>query len=420
MNQRKIMLVGNGAYSNRGCEAIVRGTLAILERSFPEAHIENWVFSQHYDAVPTEFPADDPLQKIKHMRMPVPVPAKRLSWPWAAANLSRRMGIGPHDFIYAGYHQFQQQLYDLIQSADVALQVGGDNYSLDYGVPWTHTSVDVAMARKGIPVVLWGASVGPFAQNPRVEKWMLEHLRRYINLVLAREQKTIQYLREKGLEEHVCSMGDPAFVMEAQIPPADLYTHKVPDNAIGLNLSPLLAGFRNASGDMEQWIKDAAGLMDALRRGIDRPLILIPHVVQPGNSDYDFMLAAVQAARLEEGGYYLVPPTLNAPQLKWIISHLDVLIAARTHATISGFSSCIPTISIAYSVKAKGLNELLFGSQGLVIPIRELDAGQLLTTTQLVLEQADDIRERLVQVVPTVEQAAFDGGEILRRFLDEI
>lgn len=36
-NNFKVLLVGTGGYSNRGCEAIVRGTIEIISQHFPNA-----------------------------------------------------------------------------------------------------------------------------------------------------------------------------------------------------------------------------------------------------------------------------------------------------------------------------------------------------------------------------------------------
>jgi colanic acid/amylovoran biosynthesis protein len=55
------------------------------------------------------------------------------------------------------------------------------------------------------------------------------------------------------------------------------------------------------------------------------------------------------------------PHQFNASQIKYVISNLRFFIGARTRATIAALSSGIPTVSIAYGVKAKGINKDLFG-----------------------------------------------------------
>ena len=51
----------------------------------------------------------------------------------------------------------------------------------------------------------------------------------------------------------------------------------------------------------------------------------------------------------------IIPHTLFI--LKNIISNCHYFMGARTHSTIAALSSYVPTISIAYSIKAFGINE---------------------------------------------------------------
>src|SRR3546814_3617105 len=63
----------------------------------------------------------------------------------------------------------------------------------------------------------------------------------------------------------------------------------------------------------------------------------------------------------------IMPSTFNASQIKGVIANLRFFIGARTHATIAGMSSTVPTISISYSIKARGINRDLFGDLPVVL-----------------------------------------------------
>jgi polysaccharide pyruvyl transferase WcaK-like protein len=58
-----------------------------------------------------------------------------------------------------------------------------------------------------------------------------------------------------------------------------------------------------------------------------------------------------------------VPGNIGARQVKWVISKCRYFIGARTHATVAAFSTGVPTISIAYSKKARGINRDIFGHE---------------------------------------------------------
>lgn len=63
----------------------------------------------------------------------------------------------------------------------------------------------------------------------------------------------------------------------------------------------------------------------------------------------------------------------NCMQQKYIISQCSYFIGARTHATIAAYSTCVPTLVVGYSVKAKGIAKDLFGTyENYVIPVQEL------------------------------------------------
>ena len=109
---------------------------------------------------------------------------------------------------------------------------------------------------------------------------------------------------------------------------------------------------------------------------------------------------------------------LNAAQTKWIISKLACLIASRTHATIAAFSSCIPTVSLAYSVKAIGLNEQLFGSTDYVIEPGSFSAENVLDKVEMVLSQNDMIRKHLQENMAKIQNNAIDAGAKLKRIID--
>jgi len=412
----KILLVGNGSYLNRGCEAIARGTLRILQGVFPDSWVENHIFVREMDKSLAILAARaDQAADIRQKILPSARPLARFSLSWLLYQLGRR--LGPHDLGYLGCRRFENLFRSTITSADMALQLGGDTYTLDYGFPLKHAVLDRALRSKGIPVALWGGSVGPFGPGSRTEKWMGTHLQKYVDLILVRETASLDYLRGIGLGSKTFLMGDPGFVLDPIVPPPDLLKGIPIEGAIGLNLSPLLHRFHASGNDMPRWVNDAGALIRRLQESFNRPLLLIPHVTQIGNDDYEFMQEAVRRAGLDPGVVPALPPSLTAAEIKWIIARLDLLIAARTHATIAGFSSHIPTISIAYSVKALGINQQVFGHHKFVIPARELSPDHLVEISRTALGQSEDIRGELSQTVPRIKALAFEGGAILKEYL---
>ena len=63
----------------------------------------------------------------------------------------------------------------------------------------------------------------------------------------------------------------------------------------------------------------------------------------------------------------------SALNLKEYISKCSFFIGARTHAAIAAYSTCVPTLVIGYSVKARGIAYDLFGNEDYVISISNLN-----------------------------------------------
>ena len=87
----------------------------------------------------------------------------------------------------------------------------------------------------------------------------------------------------------------------------------------------------------------------------------------------------------------------TAPELKFIISKCSFFVGARTHATIAAYSSCVPTLVVGYSVKARGIARDLFGTEeGYVLPVQELvNPNQLVTVFRTLYEKRERIHVHL-------------------------
>jgi len=86
-----------------------------------------------------------------------------------------------------------------------------------------------------------------------------------------------------------------------------------------------------------------------------------------------------------------------AAQTKYVISYLRFFVGARAHPVIAALSSGVPTVSIAYSVKACGINRDLFGNQETVLQARNLSCGRLQEALERLVQREDTLRSLLEQ-----------------------
>jgi polysaccharide pyruvyl transferase WcaK-like protein len=152
-------------------------------------------------------------------------------------------------------------------------------------------------------------------------------------------------------------------------------------------------------------------------------VLLVPHVAPLNgdlfNNDESFNRKLMQVLGGPTTRLAQVPDGLNSAQLKHVISQCRFLIGGRTHATIAGFSSAVPTLSIAYSVKAKGINRDLFGDERYVLETPRLSRGTLWAGLELLQQDEVGIRERYYLILPTWRERAHAGAYRLAELLNE-
>jgi colanic acid/amylovoran biosynthesis protein len=405
MRAPHFLLVGNGPYSNRGCEAIVRGTMVILRGEFGARFRVTLVTFETADSVAEQSSREtDPL--ITH----VPLRGERIerwSLPWWRKQMTRQFMPKPREFA---------TLDQVCGDATCALQIGGDNYTLDYGRPREFMRLDEYLRQRDVPVVLWGASVGPFEADPAFAPAMFDHLRAF-KAILVRESDSYQYLTENGVTTNLHRTSDPAFLMEAVKPPATKLVCQVAPGVIGLNLSPMMAKYVTG-GDLGAWVKVGAEIVRSIVRHTQRDVLLIPHVTWASSDDVAFLRNVATAwAEAPVGRVSFLGGNLSAAETKWVISRCAAFAGARTHSTIAAISSAVPTLSLAYSRKARGLNQDIFGTQDYCLQPAEISPEAVAERLVDLLDKHDAVSNHLAQSLPQFRAGALGGGRILRHLI---
>ena len=393
----RILLVGIGGVYNYGCEAIVRGTVAMLRAKRPEASI----FYASLDCARDRKALGDLDVRVVDVRL------KRYTFRWLFERIRRRLGMGK---------KLGSWYPSLFPPCEVVLSIGGDIYTIDANtVPegYRHALVELGehLISKGIRYVLWGASVGPFSPYPEIEAYYRRHLKKCA-LITAREKITKGYLDRLGCAP-VVEVADPAFWMEpaAPMPGAPSWTAKT---RIGLNLSRLSIVQRypaNERARQEARIVESVRTLAALP---DVEILLIPHV-QPGDQSADDDCAFLADIHRQVGGdnLLLLPPGLGAPGTKRIIAECDLLIAARMHCAIAGCSSGVPTLFLSYSPKALGMADYVYGHRRFCLRLDEIDGAQLVAKVREIQSDAAGISAGLKNRLATWKSEALVAVDAL-------
>jgi polysaccharide pyruvyl transferase WcaK-like protein len=391
------ILAGNGPYDNRGCEAIVRGTVKILRHYYEDPIflcISNFSSNEQFQKQCIE----ETDSSITHKKMNIRQSKYDIDW---LIHKSLEF-VNPN--IYKKW--IYRQMLPYLSSCEAVLSVGGDNYSLDYGIPQIFTYLDDIVMDSKENLVIWGASVGPFTNNQKYEKYIIEHLRN-ISAIFARESATTKYLKENSANANIYSVADPAFLLKAEEPKEVI---EIEEGAIGINLSPLMAKYVTA-GDVNKWIEIASKVVSLIAKRTGRTIYLIPHVTTPSSNDYEFLTNVSESISEYGIKIILISPIYNASETKWIISKMLIFAGARTHSTIAALSSCVPTLSFSYSIKAKGINDDIFGHNNYLLNPRDLEPNIVVDKIEYMIENHKMIRRELcIRNLHIQNKALLAGG----------
>lgn len=407
-----LYLAGQTNFGNRGCEALVRGTAAMVRQKVKDGRILCPLESVDRDGRQWPNAESAGVRLVPGPRFP-----SRIRW-WARANRLlplERAGLPPF--------ALDADTCNLLDRASTLIMTGGDIITLDYGVmslyQWSRfveNAIDM-----GVPAILWAASVGPFNGRPGVEKVMTRHLRRYAAITV-RESVSLGYLRSIGVDD-VQLVADPAF----HLLPEPFDTSKLVTegrDVVGLNVSPLIRKFRRDEASAVAMDREIVTFVNKVLNETPCDVLLVPHVgpLDGGstNSDWHYMKGLADALLAAGGRVRLAPNSLNAAQLKHLLAQCRYFIGARTHATIAAMSQGVPTISIAYSTKAKGINQDLFGDTRYVLETPRMGVESLAEAFALLQRDEQKIRSILADRLPQWRERALGSVDVLRRIARQL
>lgn len=364
-----ISLYAHGGSANHGCEALARSTIQSLEKG-------------NKFTLLSERPEEDlkyelnEIARIESSRDPLPEGLQGLLY-------KLKMKFMHDECIY--YQTIYRNAIRKSGNTDLAIAIGGDNYCYKGFAEQFGVLNDMFTSHK-VPCILWGCSIDPH----RINKHLIEYLSKYQSIT-ARESITYKALKESGIK-NLYLIPDIAFKLkkiERKLPEGFS-----PTNTVGINLSPLISGYESNKGIT---FANYEHLIAFILQHTDLNIALIPHVVWSHNDDRTTLNRLYQ--QYKSSDRIILLEDCNAMELKGYISRCRFLIAARTHASIAGYSTGVPTLVVGYSVKAVGIASDLFGTaKNYVLPVNALSREEELTEAfSWLMKQEENIRNHYSQ-----------------------
>ncbi len=294
----------------------------------------------------------------------------------------------------------------------LAISIGGDNYCYDSMLNDLRLT-NSAFGKAGTPTVLLGCSIEPELLE---RKDIVKDLAAY-HTIIARESITFHALEKvfgDGRSPRILCCPDPAFTLKAK--ELELPEGFAIGNTVGINVSPMIQDNEKKPGITMECYRE---LIRFIIDHTDMQIALIPHVVWGNNDDrkpvhelYQEFQGSLRVVELGDA---------SCEELKGYIGRCSLFVGARTHATIAAYSSCVPTLVVGYSVKARGIARDLFGREdGYVIPVQSLEQkDDLVKAFQWLADRKDEVRSKLLEVMPDYQKRALSIGKEVDRLWEE-
>ncbi|MFR5132447.1 MAG: polysaccharide pyruvyl transferase family protein [Terrisporobacter sp.] len=384
-----IVFYSHSGSGNHGCEAIVRGTEKIL------GNIADMTLLSQAEEEEYKYG----INKIVNVKKGKnEINKKSLSFFNAYLSLRLLKNTSKMDVL-----QFiDAKKY--IQKNSIAISIGGDTYC--YSDVYNQVELHKMYGKNTDKTVLWGCSVEPKLLE---DKKVANDLASYTKIIT---RESISYEALKKVNENTKLYPDPAFNLDKV--ELDLPDGFEENNTVGINLSPLIIRKEKKEGvTLENYTK----LIEYILDNTNMKVALIPHVVWQDNDDREPLKELYN--RFKDTNRIIMIDDCNCLELKGYISRCRLFIGARTHATIAAYSTCVPTLVVGYSVKAKGIAKDIFGTyENYVIPVQSLEnSDDLINSFTWIYENEEKIKNHLTIFMPSYKKKGLEAKKEIEELI---
>lgn len=404
----KILITGHDSFHNKGCQALIYTTTQILKGVFPDASFDIFSWDPEYDSyhcngnsVKCNF--------IRHRFQVNEFSNRNRLWL-----LVSRFGIKTHKIL-----RVKQDFYNSIKGSDMVVVSGGDILG-DYGesaIKHYFFPVAVASALKK-PIYIFAQSISP-ARNKKLLEFTRNHLNK-VDLITVRERVSYDYLKSLNIRSPFYLTADPAFLLSAA--PEKRMNEIL--NAEGISGDSGLTVGISASEALTNWggfdqslfLGIMASVCDTMVEDYNARLIFVPHVAYPDNPRNDDRIIGgkIRDLMTEKQSAFLIKGDYSCQELKAVISKCDIFIGARTHSTIASTSQLIPTLALAYSIKATGIMEQIYDSDISVLDAKNISKTNLLKRIDYLISNREKIKNHMSARMEKIVELSRRNGQLAK------
>lgn len=422
MSETRVLIKGNSSFMSGGVQAMVISSIMVLNEFIPNAkftilsrypQVERRLYERYAPNLKVIKVEGGRLKSFQRMLRAI---------LWGALH---RLGLKIDVLL-------TDELLQEYVKADVIVYLPADAFSYDIGkaqailVP-IEVSLDISLGsflKK--PVILFPFSAGPF--RSKIVTLFARFAFNRSNAIFAREEITRDYLRTIGVSNMpIHLVADVAFALR---PAPNETVSQILRSAnidkggalIGINVSQLLSYKSRTLNDKNEYLELMAQLADYFADHLGATVILIPHEIYPRGLELvgdariqggDDITAIRRVFKKVKNKEKVVPLTgeYTAPELKGIIARCNLFVGARAHSIIAAISMCVPTLAIAYSVKAEGIMKMVHLDE-YVCNFRNMSLEKIKIKTNDLWNNKEDIKNHLSSFIQPLKESLRSIGKL--------
>lgn len=268
---------------------------------------------------------------------------------------------------YANKYATDKLIEKMIQKIDVLIVLGGDDLSEYYSIDALKREFyRLNSIKKECKTILVGQTIGPFKdERIQLAKESFKEISIY-----SRDPWTTRYLKEELNTKLVEDSADLAFLPlpeqdNLNIKDSVLKKYNL-TNSKYITIVP--SGlYKSYCSDKEKYVENIIGIINYISKNHkEYKMVLLPHVLRNSEIDDRNIIKEIENKLGKREDIIYIYDEMDPLQARFILGNGYLTITGRMHGAISTLQMRKPAISIAYSVKYKGvigeglgLNELI-------------------------------------------------------------
>jgi len=266
----------------------------------------------------------------------------------------------------------------------------------------------------GKPVIKYTTALGPMQT-----KWNRMFARLYLgrccDLILARDEESLQAVRSVGIRTDALVCPDTAFLFDAAVSPVSKRISSIGQRrpVVGISVS-YQAQYRGESP--KSYVKATAELIRYVSKRYSAHVVIIPNEVTKETRNDVIVANEIHMEVTEHDCEVLDVRELRAEQIKGVIQQCDAIVTARYHTLIAALSLGVPVLAVSWHHKyAHALG--LFGQEEYLCDVKDCRADNLIRLFDYLWRNREQVRQTILSGLSEVQERIDAGARCVYTLL---